>query len=217
MSTLLYIQASPRDNRSKSTLVAEAMVNAYKQENPNDQVVTLNLFKMDLPEFNGPALETKYAILHGQNPTTPQKEAWKKVEWIIEQFKKADRYVLSTPMWNFGIPYRLKHYFDILIQPGYTFSFDSETGYKGLVTGKPIAVVYARGGSYAPGTATASYDMQKPYVELALQFIGFTSIHSIVVEPTLHGSSQEQTLVIEKAIKQAGRIASELARQPVIH
>lgn len=51
-------------------------------------------------------------------------------------------------MWNFGIPYRLKQYIDILVQPGYTFSYSPEQGYTGLVN-KPAAVVYARGGDYS--------------------------------------------------------------------
>jgi putative NADPH-quinone reductase len=32
-------------------------------------------------------------------------------------------------MWNFGIPYKLKHYIDVLTQPGQTFNFDPTTGY----------------------------------------------------------------------------------------
>ena len=53
-------------------------------------------------------------------------------------------------MWNFGIPYILKHYIDLIVQPGLTFSFSPSEGYKGLVTGKPVTVVYARGGAYGP-------------------------------------------------------------------
>ena len=59
---------------------------------------------------------------------------------IAEHFKSADKYVFSLPMWNFGIPYKLKHFIDVLVQPGLTFSFSPETGYKGLVTGKPAVV-----------------------------------------------------------------------------
>lgn len=47
----------------------------------------------------------------------------KNVEDVIEQFTAADKYLFSLPMWNFGIPYKLKHYIDVIVQPGYTFSF----------------------------------------------------------------------------------------------
>ena len=35
------------------------------------------------------------------------------------------------------------------MQPGYTFSFDPEKGYAGLVTGRPVVPIYARAGEYA--------------------------------------------------------------------
>ena len=35
------------------------------------------------------------------------------VETLIADFTAADKYVLATPMWNFGVPYRLKHYIDL--------------------------------------------------------------------------------------------------------
>ena len=41
----------------------------------------------------------------------------------------ADRVLISTPMWNFGIPYKLKQCFDLIIQPGLTFRFDPARGY----------------------------------------------------------------------------------------
>ena len=62
-------------------------------------------------------------------------------------FKSADKYLVSLPMWNFSIPYKLKQYIDLLVHRGLTFSFTPEGGYKGLVTGKPLVAVYARGGA----------------------------------------------------------------------
>ncbi|MBF8258907.1 MAG: azoR, partial [Actinobacteria bacterium] len=114
-----------------------------------------------------------------------QKAAWKAVEGVIERFKGADKYLFSLPMWNFGIPYKLKHYIDVIVQPTYTFSFSPKEGYKGLITGKKAAVVYARGGAYPAGSGGEAFDLQKRYMEQFLGFIGFTDITPIVVEPTL--------------------------------
>jgi len=185
MSRLLYIKVSPRGGRSYSNAVADAFVQAYQDQHPDDEIVTLDLFKTELPSFDGDTIDAKYVILHGGKHTQEQLEAWRAVESIIDQFKSADKYVLSTPMWNFGIPYKLKHYVDVLVQPGYTFTFSPQEGYKGLVLGKPIVVVYARGGEYPPGSDFESYDLQTKYVELILRFIGFTDIRPFIVEPTL--------------------------------
>jgi FMN-dependent NADH-azoreductase len=187
MSKLLYIQASPRIERSYSIAAANAFVSAYQQANPKDEVVTMNLFKKDLPAFDGLAVQAKYTILHGLKHTAEELAAWKRVEELIAEFKSADKYALAVPMWNFGIPYRLKQYLDIIVQPGYTFSFSPKEGYKGLVLGKPIFVSYSRGGAYEKGSPAEAFDLQTRYFQLALGFIGFTDIRTLIVEPTLSG------------------------------
>lgn len=79
-------------------------------------------------------------------------------------------------MWNFSLPYRLKHSIDLLVHRGLTFSFTREEGYKGLVTGKPVVAVYARGGAYSPGYRAQSWDQQSTYLRHICGFIGFTDI-----------------------------------------
>jgi FMN-dependent NADH-azoreductase len=109
---------------------------------------------------------------------------------------------------NAPIPSKLKHYIDIITQPGLSFSFSPETGYSGLVTGKPAAVIYARGGEYSSSDAAAGMDFQKRYLEMWLGFIGFTDITSILVEPTLSDPSDT-----EKALNQALELATAVARK----
>ncbi len=209
MSKLLCIKASPRGERSKSGRVADALVAAHGAANPGDEVDELNVFEADLPAMAGLAVQAKYEILHGGRPTPEQADAWAAVERVIERFTSADKVVIATPMWNFGIPYRLKQYVDLLLQPTYTFSFSPEEGYAGLVTGRPAVVVYARGGDYsAPEAAPA--DMQRPYVEHILRFIGFTDVRSIVVEPTLAGGPDVAADRLAAAVAQAEELAGTL-------
>jgi FMN-dependent NADH-azoreductase len=183
---VLYIQASPRAG-AYSRAVADAFIRAYRERNPADEIVTLDVFGTDLPAFDGVALQSKYNIMHGRASSDEEMVAWRKIEKVIEEFKSFDKYVMAVPMWNFGIPYRLKQYLDVIVQPTYTFSFSPAEGYKGLVTGKPIVLVCARGGEYSDPESAVGYDFQKRYLELELGFIGFTDIRSIVIEPTLAG------------------------------
>ncbi len=208
MSKLLYIQASPRGKRSHCIAVADAFIESYKQKHPEDEIVTLNVFEAPIPNFDGPAVQAKYTVMHGQSHSKEELQAWKKVEKIIEQFKTADKYVLAVPMWNFSIPYRLKQYIDILVQPGYTFSFSANEGYKGLVTGKPLLVVYARGGEYSAGSQAETFDLQKKYTELIFGFIGFRDIRSVIVEPTLQGGPDLAETKQQEAINKASEIAN---------
>ena len=205
MAKLLYVQASPRKERSKSNQVAAAFLESYKQSNPGDTIETLNVFEADLPSFDGLTVQAKYTIMHGKEHTAEERRAWDAVETIIEKFKSADKYVISLPMWNFGIPYRLKQYIDILVQPGYTFTV-GDSGYEGLVKGKPVVVIYARGGAYLDAVA---YDKQKPYMEQILGFMGFEDIRSIVVEPTLAGGEDLARQAVEGSIQKARETAKQ--------
>lgn len=207
MSKLLYIQASPRIQRSHSIAVADAFVGSYEQEHADDEIVTLNLFEASLPNFDGLAVQAKYTILHGKSHSEEEIRVWKNVEQVISQFTSADKYVLATPMWNFSIPYRLKQYIDLLIQPGYTFSYSQDKGYEGLVVGKPLLAVYARGGEYAVGSEAEAFDFQTRYVELIFGFMGFKDIRSVVVEPTLQGGPDVAKTRVREAINRAKEIA----------
>ena len=209
MSKVFYIQGSPRGHRSKSTMVADAFVAEYLQIHPDARVETLNVFNTPIPDFDGLAVQAKYTILHGQTNTEEELRVWKEVEKIIEQFKSADKYLLAVPMWNFSIPYRLKQYIDILIQPNYTFSFNEDTGYEGLVVGKPVLVVYARGGEYKAGSNFEDFDFQKRYIELMLGFIGFGNIRSVVIEPTLQAGPDVANARLQEAVGKVKKIACD--------
>lgn len=207
MATLLYVESSPRKDRSASIQIARAFVDEYLASHKSDEVDILDLWANEFPPFNGETINAKYSILHGDKPSEAQSRAWRPVEILIDNFKRADKYLISLPMWNFGIPYKLKHYIDILIQPGYTFSYTPEEGYKGLVTGKPVALVYARGGAYKAGSEAASFDLQKAYMDQVLGFIGFTDIRSIIAEPMLMSTPEEKKKIIEAAVQEARKIA----------
>jgi len=202
MGKLLYLQASPRTERSRSIAVADAFVAVYRKNHSTDQIVSRNLFQVELPPFDGLALQAKYNILHGRKHSNEELAAWRAVEEVIDEFTSADKYVMAVPMWNFNIPYRLKHYFDLIVQPTYTFTYSPEEGYRGLVKGKPVFISYARGGEYASGSPSEGLDLQTRYLETILGFIGFTDIRQVIVEPTLadHGLvTKRQEAALAKA------------------
>jgi len=206
MATLLHIQSSPRGDRSASIAVAMHFIATYQATNSGDQLETLDLWEVTLPEFDSEIISARYAILNGQEHTPAQTVAWEGVVKIVNQFKSVDKILLSLPMWNFSIPYKLKHYIDLLAQPGLTFSFTPEEGYQGLVTGKPLTVIYARGGAYGPGSGAEGYDQQSTYIKQIFGFIGFTDIREILVEPTL-SPTKDETVAAAKIV--AAKLAAE--------
>jgi len=207
MSKLLYIEASPRKSRSKSIEVAHVFLSTLQNSHSSVEVDKLDLWSTELPSFYGDTVDAKYAILHGQTHTSEQAQAWKRVAEVIERFKSADWYLFSLPMWNFGVPYVLKHLIDVIVQPGLTFSFSPTEGYQGLVTGKKAAVVYARGGAYGSGSGMEAYDLQSKTLGGVLGFIGVTDVTSIFVEATLAAPAD-----LEATVKKAKELAISTAK-----
>jgi FMN-dependent NADH-azoreductase len=210
MPRLLCIKASPRPE-SFSSRASQAFIESLTGANPGWEAEVLDLFSADLPVFDAPAAHAKYAVMSGSAPSGPDEEAWKRIIETVEHFKSADAYLLACPMWNFGIPYRLKHYLDVIVQPGLTFSFSPDTGYEGLVTGRPAVLVLARGSAYNT-PETQGLDMQRPYLEGVFRFIGFSDVRTIVVEPTLAGGADVAKDALEKAKRELGSIAGSWTR-----
>ena len=206
MAKLLYIESSPRKERSHSIKVANAFLNAYAQARPADSIERLDLWAEDIPSFDGAMIDAKYAVMHGQEPNADEQAAWAIVTEWSNRFNAADKYLISVPMWNFGIPYRLKQYIDVVTQPGLTWSFDPAIGYSGLGSGKAVPV-YSSAGVYHDGSGAEAMDLQKPTVENWLAFVGITDVQRVIVAPTL-ATPEEVSKAGDDACAAAAAIAA---------
>jgi FMN-dependent NADH-azoreductase len=118
------------------------------------------------------------------------------VHQTIDRFLAADKYLFSIPMWNFSMPYKLKQFFDTIVQPGRTFGFDPARGYFGLVPGdRKVQLVIASGGSYAEGTPMAPFDHLRPYLGAILGFIGLTNVETITADSTAYGPAVSEPIL----------------------
>lgn len=204
MSNVLYIEASPRETRSLSSRVAAAFIEEYRERDPTALIDHLKLFDDPLPEFDREAVDQKMrqivALIAGEGAIEPIGK-WAQVVREIDRLKRADKLVISSPMWNFSIPYRLKLYFDIVVQPGLTFYVDGAGVYRGLVCGKPLQLILASGSAYADrfperrdGEKT---DFQRAYLEHIARFIGFEDIRVIKIQPTLGAAADDLPAMLD--------------------
>ncbi|SDH30058.1 FMN-dependent NADH-azoreductase [Paraburkholderia steynii] len=200
MPTLLHIESSPRKSRSASLDVARAYLEAYRGAHPDHSIDVLDLWSINLPEFDGDALDAKYADLSGTPLSEAQQQAWADIRRLAQRLHDADTLLLSVPLWNFSIPYKLKHFIDVVSQRDILFSFD-ERGLQGLLKDKEAVVIYARGLDYSidSNTPAHSFDFQRPYIEAWLRSVGITNVESVVVEKTLFGPE------VDHAARQAAR------------
>ena len=198
-----YIECSPRGERSHSTKIAQAYIEQAKKNIPDLELNHINPWSLNLPEFDGDMLNAKYSVISGTDPSADQVSAWSNVKNIFDEFNNADHYLFSVPMWNFNIPYKLKHYIDIITQPGMSWSYTPEDGYKGLMTDKTATIIYATGDGYGEGTGFETFDMQKPYVNLWLTFLGFKKIEKVVIDRTLFDAETAEKNALDVALKLA--------------
>ncbi len=199
MNKILHIIASPRKERSHSKTVAAQFLKHVKTA----QVSELDLWSLKLPEFDETATNARFKLAAGQGMYEDEERAILAIREIFEKFNAADKYVFSVPMWNFGIPYKLKHFLDVIIQPGMSFTFSPEKGFSGLLGNKKALIVASRGGAYSsmPGDPM---DFQVKYLKTALHFIGITDIKSILVEGM---NMPERDASLKKATFEAEEIA----------
>ncbi|MGB3124063.1 MAG: NAD(P)H-dependent oxidoreductase [Pseudomonas sp.] len=209
MTTLLHIECSPRKQRSASLEIAHQFIARYQQNAPDTEVVTLDLWALDLPEFDGPVMEAKYAGLSGTELTEEQAVAWGALKALAAHLHRADVLVFSVPLWNFAVPYKLKHFIDVVSQKDVLFEFSPEHGLRGLLHNKRAVNVYARGMDFSAPDAQAM-DFQKPYMEAWLGFIGVTDVHSLYVEKTILGPEVDQASRLHST-EQARALADRLA------
>ena len=189
MPHLLYVESSPRKARSASIEVSKAFLKAWQASHPDGTVDVLDVWSTPLPEFDGAALAAKYAGLAGETLTPEQTAAWDQLKALAARFRQADRLVVSAPMWNYAIPYKLKHLIDLVTQKDLLFSFD-ERGLNGFLTSCKAMLVLARGvefGNAAGAFSAEVWDDQQRYLKLWLQMIGITQVEAVLIEKTLYG------------------------------
>jgi FMN-dependent NADH-azoreductase len=207
MKKLLHIIASPRGEKSRTLQISNEFINSFKQAYPDAEIETVDLFREELPQLSVAKVGGKYILMSGKELTGNEKEAWKEIEEQIERFKSADAYLISTPMWNFGIPYVLKQYIDIIFQPRYLFAY-TENGPEGLIKGKSLYIVTTRGGDYSPESPAHSYDQLEPYLKTAFGFIGFEDITFLNAQPMDAGGPELSQQKLAEAKEKARNILS---------
>jgi len=206
MKRLLHIEGSPRKKRSHSKALADVFIDEFRRKYSDAHVEDIDIWSFPLPDYDEITADAKFHIQHGQEFTPEEFERWHKIEQIFNHFQGHEVFLFSVPMWNFGIPYRLKHYIDILTQPKLAFNATA-SGYEGLVVNRRAVVIYTSGGDYSTPPAH-DFDLQSRYLELWLHFIGFQDIATVTAASMLGSEELKQN-----ALTKAGEQLRDLAQR----
>lgn len=204
MTHILHLDASPRGDRSVSRSLAKEFISNWQAAHPNDTVTYRDIGHHPVPFVTEAWIAGAFTPPDLHSPESA--EAMRISDELVDEFLAADRYVFSIPMYNLSIPANFKAYLDQIVRVGRTFSVEADGSYKGLVQGKKMLIVTARGGSYPKDTPYHAYDLQEPYLRLIFGFIGITDIEVVHVD-NLMGGEEARTQAIanaQAALKAAG-------------
>ena len=94
MPKLFHLRCSPRA-ASESSAGAEVFVTRFQQARPSWDIDLMDIWRETLPEFDGDALEAKYARQSGREFSDAQRNAFAGLERMAMRFALADRVLIS--------------------------------------------------------------------------------------------------------------------------
>ena len=171
MSKVLYIKANIKnEGESRTFKVSDSFVEEYKKNNPEDQIITLDLYKENIDFLRADDL----GKLFGPKDEESKNNSILKYAY---QFADADKYIIAAPMWNLSFPAILKAYIDYVSVSGITFKYTAE-GPVGLLNNKKAVHIVSRGGGYD----NSPYEMGDRYLRTILGFFGIKDIETIDID-----------------------------------
>lgn len=171
MSKVLYIKANIKnEGESRTFKVSDSFVEEYKKNNPEDEIITLDLYKENIDFLRADDL----GKLFGPKDEESKNNSILKYAY---QFADADKYIIAAPMWNLSFPAILKAYIDYVSVSGITFKYTAE-GPVGLLNNKKAVHIVSRGGAYD----NSPYEMGDRYLRTILGFFGIKDIETIGID-----------------------------------
>ncbi|MFS0723630.1 FMN-dependent NADH-azoreductase [Paenibacillus sp. 1P07SE] len=214
MGTVLYITAHPFDDAQSHAMAAgKEFLQAYRTVHPLEEVIHLDLFKMDIPHldadvFNGwEKLKTGTAF---EELSVNEKKKVGRINELVDQFVAADKYVFVSPIWNYSYPPILKAYIDCICIVGKTFKYLPDVGRIGLLSDKKAIHIQASGSIMSPGSQSPaeSWEMGHRHLNVIMEFMGISNFSGIFIEGM--AEYPDQALQIkEKALHRTREVARE--------
>lgn len=175
MSRVLIIESSARQQDSVSRQLTRDFIQQWQAAHPADQITVRDLAVNPVPHLDANLLGGW--MKPEEQRSAAELEALARSNELTDEVLAADVLVMAAPMYNFTIPSTLKAWLDHVLRASITFKY-TPTGPQGLLTGKRVIVLTARGGIHAG----ASSDHQEPYLRQVMAFIGIHDVDFIHAE-----------------------------------
>lgn len=181
MAQVLYITANPKKSvKSFGIRIGQKFLEAYQSVNPGDEIIFIDLFNSDIPQMDEALLDVIENLKKGmpsEQLTEHDRSRFERYNQLTDQFVAADKYVFVTPLWNLGLPARVKDYIDTICVAGKTFKY-TEKGPQGLLKNKKCLHIHASGGFHSQDP----FNHADPYLRDIMNFIGIKDYKTILIE-----------------------------------
>jgi FMN-dependent NADH-azoreductase len=183
MAHLLHIDSSIQGERSVSRSLTARAAAAWQAAHPGGTVTYRDLGADPLPHLDSESGTAR--MVPPEEHTPAQAASWELTKQLIDEVLEADTILLGLPLYNFGPPSSVKSWVDHLVASG--LSIDAAT-MTGMLGGRDLLVLAARGGGYSPGTPREGWDHAEPWLPHALGLTGLEP-RFITAELTLADSN----------------------------
>jgi len=174
MSNILHITASIRGDESVSNQLGNSLVEGLAAKS-GSRVTHRDLAANDLPfqseeRFNA-------GLAPADERTSEQTELAAIADTLIAELQAADTIVMSSPIYNFGVPASVKAWADLVARAGTTFQY-TPNGPEGLLEGKKAYITIASGGT----PVGSDIDFMSSWLKFFLGFIGISQVEVIAAD-----------------------------------
>ncbi len=167
MPHLLHIDSSIQGDRSISRRLTARAAGRWRAAHPDGAVTYRDLGAEPLPHVD--AVTAPARSVPPEQHTPEQAASWALSQALVGEIVEADTILLGLPLYNFGPPSTVKAWVDHLI--AYGLSIDPAT-HEGLLGGRDLLVLAARGGGYGPDTPRHGWDHAEPWLPHGLSLTG---------------------------------------------
>jgi len=181
MPQLLRIDASARLSGSVSRDLGDVFAAAWT-DRPGHALSQRDLAQAPVPHIDQPTIAGFFSPAEAQTPELRAATALS--DTLIAEVQAADVLLITTAMYNFGVPSALKAWIDHVVRIHRTVAFDGQD-FTGIAHPRRAIVVAAFGaGGYEAGARFAAADFVTPYLRHVLGFIGIPSVEAVVIQGT---------------------------------
>jgi FMN-dependent NADH-azoreductase len=206
MTRILRIDASARTERSLSRKLGDQFIADWSALNSPPDVTLRDVGKTPPPIIS----ENWIAAVFSQEMTPEQQALTRISDELIAELAGAEMIVITTPMYNYGMPAALKAWFDQVVRINKTFTFDLARGNRPLepiLPGKPIIALTSSGEfGFGPGELNEGGDNLVPHLRFASRYLGVSEFHHIGIEYQEFGDARH-----ERSTAEANRVVRDLA------